>query len=102
MDLPWISVRDDADYLRSATTSDGCTTCPVLLLQLFFVYVITAAISVSDSARHDGIAPPAAPFSTIWICLCLSASSTTGDASSGLIGPAPLPSGLWQTAQLAV
>ena len=25
------------DHLRAATTSDGCTSCPVLLLQLFFV-----------------------------------------------------------------
>ena len=31
------AVRSNAGYLRAATTSDGCTTCPVMLLQLFLV-----------------------------------------------------------------
>ena len=44
-------------HLRAATTSDGCTSCPVLLPQLFLVKVMTAASSVSDSCFHDGIAP---------------------------------------------
>ena len=43
------------NYLRDANTSAGCTTCPVLLDQLFFVKVITAAISVSDSCFHAGM-----------------------------------------------
>src|SRR5258706_470949 len=88
-------------YLRAATTSAGCTSWPVLFDQLFFVKVITAASSVSESCFHDGIAPLFWPFSTTWICLVLSASSTTGEPSSGLIGPAPLPFGWWQAAQLA-
>src|SRR5262245_60040868 len=90
-------------YLRAATTSDGCTSCPVLLLQLFLVYVTTAARSVSDSCFQGGIAPLAAPLSTMCSCLALSASVTTGEPASALMaGGAPVPSGLWHTAQLAV
>src|SRR6187402_1571013 len=63
---------------------------------------MTAARSVSPSAFHAGIAPLLAPFSTMWICLTLSSDSTMAEPSSALIGPAPLPSGLWQTAQLAI
>ena len=37
-------------------TSAGCTACPVLFDQLFLVNVITAAISVSESCFHEGIA----------------------------------------------
>src|SRR5471032_3252023 len=92
-----------ATYLASAaTTSDGSTSWPVWLLHEFFVYVMAAAISVSDSLPcHAGIAPLRRPCSTVRICAFLSASSTVGDLSSGLTGPAPVPSGLWQTAQLA-
>jgi hypothetical protein len=38
-------------------TSAGCTSWPVLLDQLFLVYVMTAAISVSDSCFQAGMAP---------------------------------------------
>src|SRR3954470_14946317 len=92
-----------ATYLASAaTTSDGSTSWPVWLLQEFLVYVIAAAISVSDSLPcHAGIAPFRRPCSTVVIWEFASLSSTTGEPSSALTGPAPLPSGLWQTAQLA-
>src|SRR5215831_748584 len=95
------NLRRWAIHLRAATTSAGCTSCPVLLLQWFFVNVTTAARSVSDSCFHDGM-PLAVPPSTICSCLFLSASLTTGEPSSGLIGPPPVPSGLWHTAQLVV
>src|SRR5438552_2592021 len=90
-----------ATYLRNAATSVGCTICPVVFDQWFLVYVITAAISVSLSCFQAGIAPLFWPFSSTWICLVLSASTTVGEPSSALIGPPPLPVGRWQTAQLA-
>src|SRR5688572_26630264 len=90
-----------AAYLRWAATSVGCTTCPVAFDQRFFVYVMTAAISVSVSCFQAGIAPLFWPFSSTWISLVLSASTTIGEPSSDLIGPPPLPVGRWQTAQLA-
>ena len=62
--------------------------------------VMTAAISVSDSCFQAGIAPLAAPLSTIWICLAGS-FKTIWLPSSALIGPAPLPLAVWQATQLA-
>src|SRR5688572_13029622 len=56
-------------------------------------------MSVSDSCFQAGMAPR--PLSTTWISLPLSASSTTGEPSSALMGPAPLPLAWWQAAQLA-
>src|SRR5207253_8623099 len=84
---------------RCASTSAGCTSWPVLLDQWFLVYVTTAAMSVSDSCFHDGMA--LRPLSTTCSCLVLSASFTIGEPSSGRIGPAPLPLGWWQAWQFA-
>src|SRR5205814_5763943 len=88
--------------LRAAATSVGWTTCPVALDQWFFVKVTTAASSVSESCFHDGIAVLVTPCSTTCTWRPLSASSTTAEPSSGLIGPPPLPLAWWHCAQLAL
>ena len=53
----WFVADWGSVYLRAASTSAGCTICPVLFDQWFLVKLMTAAISVSLSAFHDGIAP---------------------------------------------
>ncbi|MCY1379307.1 hypothetical protein D9M69_670140 [compost metagenome] len=47
------------------------------------------------------MAPLFCPLSKTLIILPLSASTTTAEPSSGLMGPAPLPLAWWQAAQLA-
>ena len=51
-------------------------------------------LGVARAASRPASRRCAAPFSTMWICLVLSASSTTGEPSSGLIGPRALAVGL--------
>src|SRR5256885_7640002 len=95
-------LEDSSAYcLRAAATSAGCTSCPVALDQWFFVYVTTAASSVSFIACHDGM-PLSVPLSTIASCLFLSASCTIGEPSNGLTGPPPLPLAWWHCAQVAL
>jgi len=63
---------------------------------------MTAASSVSESCFHAGIAPLAAPLSTVAICLPLSGIEHDGRPTSGLIGPAPMPLAWWQAVAIGV
>ena len=79
----------------------GWTASPEWLPQALRVYVMTAAMSVSESCFHGGIAVPGLPFSTSAICASAGPLTTLEPSSAGNVPGTPLPLAWWHAAQLA-